>query len=367
MNPLLKAAGRLIPSVRLLHDARNTLLDERESCNRARVGLQFEYDALSQERDALRAERDMLQQSLSDERGKIAPILLAQDESRLIITDYPYYPVARSLQTSAAGKRLVQQFRKGEEDYARLLRNIARHIDRLAGIPREQTQNDPSQPCWNNDWIPAFDGVSIYGLIAHYQPRRYVEIGSGNTTRFARRAIRDLGLLTRIISVDPMPRAEIDAICDEAVRHPLERVGEKFWAEFGSEDLLFVDNSHRSFMNSDVTVFFTDVLPMLPAGSIWGLHDICLPNDYPDTWRDRYYNEQYLLLAYLDGGAGADEILLPLAWVSSQPQLHDIFAPLWRREDLLHGVGRHGAAFWMRRKPNDDEEVAPLGPLRDAG
>ena len=62
-------------------------------------------------------------------------------------------------------------------------------------------------------------------------------------------------------------------------------------------DMVFIDNSHRAFQNSDVTVFFTEVLPALPAGVAYGIHDIFLPDDYPAGWSDRFYNEQYLLAA----------------------------------------------------------------------
>ena len=46
------------------------------------------------------------------------------------------------------------------------------------------------------------------------------------------------------------------------------------------------------------------------------MHDIILPCDYPEHWRDRFYNEQYLLLAYLLGGADGDEIVLPVHWAA---------------------------------------------------
>ena len=58
---------------------------------------------------------------------------------------------------------------------------------------------------------------------------------------------------------------------------------------------MFVDNSHRSFMKLDVTVFFTEILPRLQPGVLVGIHDIFLPDDYPAHWDVRYYSEQYLL------------------------------------------------------------------------
>jgi hypothetical protein len=169
------------------------------------------------------------------------------------------------------------------------------------------------------------------------------------STRFARRAVNDLGLQTQIISIDPHPRSVIDSLCDEVVRNRMEEVPREFWEGIGPEDILFIDNGHRSFPNSDVTVFFTEVMPGLRSGTIWGTHDIFLPWDYPEDWRDRFYNEQYLLLTYLIGGADGDEIVLPVMWATHQPHLHDILAPLWVRDDLFRSVGTHGGCFWMQR------------------
>lgn len=266
---------------------------------------------------------------------------------RLILTDYPYYPRKRPIEDAAGGKRLTARLRREENGYATTLSGIAGHVGSLLRIPREQ--DDTVRPFWANTWFPPFDGVSLYGLIAERSPRRYIEVGSGMSTRFARQAISDLDLQTRIVSIDPHPRAVIDALCDEVVRCRMEEVPRGFWEEIGSEDLLFIDNSHRSFPNSDVTVFFTEVMPALPPGTIWGMHDIFLPWDYPEEWRRRFYNEQYLLMTYLLGGADGDEIILPVMWAHFQPRLHGILAPLWEREELFQGMITGGGCFWMRR------------------
>lgn len=54
--------------------------------------------------------------------------------------------------------------------------------------------------------------------LAAGNPATYLEVGSGNSTRFARRAITVHGLRTRIVSIDPEPRAVVDELCDEVVR-----------------------------------------------------------------------------------------------------------------------------------------------------
>jgi hypothetical protein len=272
---------------------------------------------------------------------------IARAQSRLIITEYPYYPHKRAIEDAAGGRRLTARLAAEEDRYATTLRGVARHIGSLLRIPREE--DNPSRPFWLNDWFPPFDGASLYGLIAERLPQRYIEVGSGMSTRFARKAITDLGLQTRIVSIDPHPHSAIDALCDEMMRVRMEEVAQAFWEEIGPGDLLFVDNSHRSFANSDVTVFFVEVMPALRPGVIWGMHDIFLPWDYPEEWRDRFYNEQYLLLAYLLGGGNGDEIVLPIMWATQQPRLHGILGPLWAREDLFRDVGTHGGCFWMQR------------------
>jgi hypothetical protein len=215
-------------------------------------------------------------------------------------------------------------------------------------IPVHDAGRDLS-PRWVNGWFPAVDSISLYGLLAARNPRWYVEVGSGNSTMFARQAIEDHGLRTEIVSIDPFPRADIDRICDRVIRQPCEDVPADVFDALSAQDILFVDNSHRSFPNSDVTVFFTEILPNLPSGIIYGLRDILLPWDYPDEWRDRYYNEQYLLAAYLLGGAGGDEILLPNAYVSYHAP--ELLAPIAGILDnpTLAGIEKTGAAFWMCR------------------
>jgi hypothetical protein len=56
-------------------------------------------------------------------------------------------------------------------------------------------------------------------------------------------------------------------------------------------------------------------------------------------------------MTYLLGGAGRDEILLPVNWASSQPELHGILDPLWQIPGLFDGLTTHGGCFWMRRGP----------------
>lgn len=212
------------------------------------------------------------------------------------------------------------------------------------GYKREQT------PYWINGWFPGLDALSVYGLLSVNNPEVYIEVGSGNSTKFARQAIIDNNLRTKIISIDPAPRTNIDKICDKVHRTKCEDMDLSIFENLPSSSILFVDNSHQAFQNSDVTVFFTEILPALPSGIIWGLHDIFLPDDYTEKWFSRYYNEQYLLAAYLIGGHGLDDILLANWFVTEDKELFDIVDNNIFGNEYFQQIKKGGACCWFKRK-----------------
>lgn len=67
-------------------------------------------------------------------------------------------------------------------------------------------------------------------------------------------------------------------------------------------DILSIDSSHVLMPGTDVDVLLNRVLPNLPAGVLVHLHDIFLPDDYPEEWTWRGYNEQLGVAALLQGG-----------------------------------------------------------------
>lgn len=275
-------------------------------------------------------------------------LVLAQAEGRLIVTEYPYRPRPRRFGATASGRRLTAWLSAADPSVAKWLDAASGYSDDLKRIPVKGEAGDPS-PAWINGMLPGLDSLLLYTAIRLHKPKTYLEIGSGNSTKFVRRAIEDGGLSTRIISIDPHPRAEIDALCDIVVRSPIEDLSQSKVASYVTAgDVVFIDNSHRSFPNSDVTVVFTELLPELSPGVFYGIHDIWLPYDYPPYWMDRFYNEQYLLAAYLLGGAGGDEIIFPAYHVYRREAFKTAIRQLFSGPSF-RGVARHGATFWMRR------------------
>lgn len=234
----------------------------------------------------------------------------------------------------------------GTERYGSELDSFAAYFDDLAAFSLNEERS--SEPCWVHPWLIGLDTVSLYAYTRIRRPARYVEIGSGQSTKVVARARRDGDTDTRITSIDPRPRSEIDRLCDDAVRSPLEQVDiEICFGGLGPGDVVFFDGSHRVLPNSDCVAFFLDVLPALAPGVLVGIHDIYLPDDYPHGFLEMWWSEQYLLAALLVAGAPALEVVLPTFYASGRPELTSRLDPLFSRPGL-QTVNRRGSLFWLQ-------------------
>ena len=156
---------------------------------------------------------------------------------------------------------------------------------------------------WDQDWFPRLDAAAAYALVRERRPGRIVEVGSGHSTRFMAEAIAEGGLATKLVAIDPAPRADIAATGAETIRTLVPACGEAPFAALGPGDILFVDSSHVLMPGTDVDFLFNRILPRLPAGALVHIHDVFLPDDYPADWAWRGYNEQLGVAALLAGGA----------------------------------------------------------------
>lgn len=198
-----------------------------------------------------------------------------------------------------------------ENSSARLvLDNLSQHRARFETFS-DAARNDVGYS-FANDYFTSPDTEVLYTLVRLFQPGRVIEIGSGNSTRITRQAIRDGKLATRLTCIDPFPRVEIAEFCDENFSECVETGGAAArLRELQSGDFLFIDSSHEVKTGNDVVYLLLNVLPTLPAGVIIHIHDIFLPYDYPATWANEWrWNEQYLVQAMLAFG-DTFEVLWP--------------------------------------------------------
>ena len=149
-------------------------------------------------------------------------------------------------------------------------------------------------------WFPRLDALSAYAMVRTKKPERIVEVGSGHSTRFMAAAIADGELSTRLICIDPAPRASLSGL-DVTWRKTVLQAAAEADLKLESGDLLFIDSSHLLMPGTDVDHLVGHILPGLASGALLHVHDIFLPDGYPESWTWRGYNEQAAIAALLQG------------------------------------------------------------------
>jgi predicted O-methyltransferase YrrM len=194
---------------------------------------------------------------------------------------------------------LEERFRAAEPEMVAWLERLAGYGGGLAAIGEA---DPPPAPRWGQSWFPRLDAAMAYTMLRETRPARVVEVGSGHSTRFLARACADGGLDCAITAIDPAPRADIAALDLRLLRVTLQEAGEAPFEELAPGDILLVDSSHILMPGSDVDFLLGRILPRLPAGVLVAFHDIFLPDDYPEAWAWRGYNEQQGLMGLLTDG-----------------------------------------------------------------
>jgi len=283
------------------------------------------------------------------ERGAIRALQRYAFGGRSVaVFEYGLDPACRYGWGSPPHLGLLEILAAGERVYAATIESLLTYEGELSSIPNGR-HVAPGSLSWDNDYWGGLDAVVLYASLCARRPRTYLEIGSGFSTMFARRAIESHGLATRVVSIDPSPRTDIDGLCDEVIRRPLAEADTAMFGRLEPGDMVVLDGTHNVFMNSDTVVAFLEVLPAIPPGVLVAVDDIFLPWDYPPTWTGRWYAEQYLLATMLLAGTPGWSVRFPAWYVTNESALVERLDPLWRH--VLTPVGKVAKSFWMERQP----------------
>jgi hypothetical protein len=129
------------------------------------------------------------------------------------------------------------------------------------------------------------DAQTLYLMLRHIKPRRYVEVGSGLSTYYAWLALernRAEGASCSITCIDPFPTGRLEPlggvtmIASLVQDAPLAR-----FAELEAGDVLFIDSTHVLKVDGDVAFLYLEVVPRLAPGVIVHAHDIPFPYNTP--------------------------------------------------------------------------------------
>lgn len=177
--------------------------------------------------------------------------------------------------------------------------------DELRNIP--QKKQDTLGFHFNNGAFESGDAEYWYQMIRKFKPKRIFEIGSGNSTLMARRAIdrnceENPEYQCKHICIEPYEMPWLEQTGAVVVRKRIENVDFSLFAELAENDILFIDSSHVIRPQGDVLFEYLEVFPRLNEGVIVHLHDIFSPKNYLEEWLVddvKFWNEQYLLEAFL--------------------------------------------------------------------
>jgi predicted O-methyltransferase YrrM len=152
------------------------------------------------------------------------------------------------------------------------------------------------------------DSIILYSMLREFYPKTVIEIGSGFSScamldvsdKFANGEIK-------FTFIDPYPELLLSLLNASDNKNSImvarvQDVDLKIFRSLQENDILFIDSTHVSKLDSDVNTIIFKILPSLNKGVLVHFHDIFWPFDYPKQWiKDgRNWNEAYLLRAFLE-------------------------------------------------------------------
>ena len=180
--------------------------------------------------------------------------------------------------------------------------NLAEQLEYLHKIfPKYHAEYTPS----TNSGLSLVDAFALYAMIREKKPKVMIEIGAGDTTKISLKALqmnKNEGNPYKFYSIEPYPRDDVKKIQNEdfeLIHRKLQNVDIEF---LSTADLLFIDSSHVSKIDSDVNYEILEIIPKLKVGSLVHWHDIVIPTNYWKEWIEdgnQFWNESYMVHSFM--------------------------------------------------------------------
>lgn len=191
------------------------------------------------------------------------------------------------------------------DEQLELFNNLKTYYQKL---PFDIKKKDGLRYFLDNNAFVYCDGIILYCMIRHLQPKRIIEVGSGYSSCL----ILDTNKLyfnneIQCTFIEPYPQLLLslinvkEKVNFEIIQKNLQDIELGKFMELSAGDILFIDSTHVSKVNSDVNYIFSKILPSLKSCVFIHFHDIYYPFEYPKEWfyEGRAWNEAYVLRAFL--------------------------------------------------------------------
>jgi hypothetical protein len=192
--------------------------------------------------------------------------------------------------------------------YLDWLRSIRPYAAELADVPAYESEG--AAFWFKNGSYGDLDAVSLYAMIRHIKPRRFIEIGSGRSSQMIERACAANiaeGSPCDCTFIEPFPPSYFlkSPPLGNFIQKKVQEVPLSVFQKLCEGDILFIDTSHVLKTQGDCCYELLEIIPSLMAGVVIHVHDIFSPYDYPADWlfdRQFPFNEQYAIECILSGG-----------------------------------------------------------------
>lgn len=195
------------------------------------------------------------------------------------------------------------------------------------------------------------DAIFYYCMLRHVQPKRLIEVGSGYSSCLAL-DVNELFFSNNmdVTFIEPYPALLKSLLKDSDLKkvtlheRRLQDIPLDVFSTLDKNDILFIDSTHVSKIDSDVNYILHEILPSLKSGVYIHFHDIFYPFEYPQDWIEakRAWNEQYILRAFLEFNA------------SFEIAFFNTFLEAVHREKILGmfplAAKNEGGSLWLRKK-----------------
>ena len=158
----------------------------------------------------------------------------------------------------------------------------------------------------------ALDAFTLYAMLRAYQPRRYLEVGSGVSTYYCHLAAQQNGQEghpLHIECIEPHPYKKLYSVVPGSHLHvqEVQDVDLSLFQGLRENDVLFIDSSHALKIDGDIPFLYLEVLPTLNQGVLIHIHDVPFPYNVPfpaehwvfgQNW-PMFWNEAMVVQAFL--------------------------------------------------------------------
>ena len=193
-----------------------------------------------------------------------------------------------------------------EEEQISMLESLSEYYGTL---PFSGEQKDGYRYYFDNSFFGYADGIILYCFLQKYRPKRIIEVGSG----FSSALMLDVnehffmsGGGVDFTFIEPYPERLKSLLTPydnvRIIEKKLQDVDTDIFSTLQAGDILFIDSTHVSKIDSDVNLYLFDILPRLAEGVMIHIHDIPYPFEYYKEWiyDGRAWNEAYMIRAFLE-------------------------------------------------------------------